>query len=55
MLLEPGGYSNGDTTTDNVTRYAIEVDGRARVKLAYFEVRKWGYDFRVDLQMTVQR
>lgn len=54
-LLDPGEYRNGDKITDNVTRYAIEVDGTARVRLAYFEVRKWGYDFSVDLQLTVRR
>jgi hypothetical protein len=52
-LLEPGGYRNGDKITDNVTRYAIEMDGNARVDLAYFEVVKWGNDFRVDLQLTI--
>ncbi len=54
-LIEPGGYSDGGRRNDNVTKYAIEGDGDSRVNLAVFEVRKWGYDFRVDLELTLQR
>jgi len=54
-LLEPGEYRNGEEVTDNVTRYAIRMDGDARVDLAYYEVLKWGDDFRVDLQVVIQR
>ena len=54
-LLEPGAYrDDDDETTDNVTRYAIETTGGARVTFAYFEVVKWGDDFRVDLQLTIE-
>ena len=54
-LLEPGEYSNGKEVTDNVNRYAIRVDGDSRVELAYYEVLKWGDDFRVDLQVEIIR
>ena len=50
-----GRVPNGQEVTDNVNRYAIRMDGDARVELAYYEVVKWGDDFRVDLQLQVQR